>query len=310
MKFKPATTLVSIAALAASLLLTTQFSLAQGDAATQVEGVAEGASDVAAQDGTVVEGDVDAAVPALFSVGISGGFPSYQTVALSVSLQSSFVGLQAKGSWTAAGPFLGLQLRGYPPVPVPVPLYLGVGVGIYGPNVSYHGAVGTHVPLSRALRLDLEGGLASVPLLDGRSLAPHVAVGLSYAVPVAIEQNDGDGGERIGRTIAERSRSSRAAPACAEPREPERGGVGDAVDRVVKEWLDSARATYGSVYTDLNYSYSISSSSVSGTTATVSVSYRGSVREIATGRRHQASGTARAVFKWNGCAWLARDISY
>src|SRR5690606_39241314 len=45
------------------------------------------------------------ATPALFSVGISGGFPSYQTVALSVSLQSSFVGLQAKGSWTAVGPY-------------------------------------------------------------------------------------------------------------------------------------------------------------------------------------------------------------
>jgi len=86
--------------------------------------------------------------------------------------------------------------------------------------------------------------------------------------------------------------------------------LGDAVDRVVKEWIDSARATYGSVYTDLSYSYSITSSSVSGATAKVRVSYRGSVSEIATGTRHEASGTASAEFAWNGCAWQARDISY
>lgn len=247
--------------------------------------------------------------PALFSVGISGGFPSYQTVALSVSLQSSFVGLQAKGSWTAVGPFLGLQLRGYPPVPIPVPVYLGLGVGIYGPNVSFHAALGAHVPLARALRLDLEAGLASVPLLDQRSLAPHVAVGVSYAVPLQLQPNAGRGGERIGRTIAERPQRS-PEPTCAAPVEPVPGALADAVDTVVDQWLDSARATYGSVYTDLNYSYSITSSSVTGSSATVKVSYSGSVREIANGRRHEASGTATAEFGWNGCNWVNRGVSY
>lgn len=248
-------------------------------------------------------------VPALFSVGISGGFPSYQTVALAVSLQSSFVGLQVKGSWTAAGPYLALQLRGYPPVPVPVPLYLGVGVGVYGSNVSYHAALGAHVPLGRALRFDVEGGVASVPLLDRRSLAPHVALGLSYAVPVDIDRAaDGDN-ERIGRSIGERSAQGAPAPACLEPVEPDVGALDDAVDAMVDDWIASARATYGSVYTDLNYDYSVNST-VAGDSATVEVSYSGSVREIATGTRHEASGTATAAFEWTGCAWVGGGVTY
>ncbi len=82
--------------------------------------------------------------PGLVAVGVSVGFPSYQTAAISASVQSQYVGAQLKGSWTAAGPFIGVQLRGYPPLPLPVPLFVGLGVGFYGPNVSYHAALGGH----------------------------------------------------------------------------------------------------------------------------------------------------------------------
>jgi len=73
----------------------------------------------------------DEAAPALFAVGVSAGFPSYQTVALAVSLQAQFVGAQLKGSWTPAGAYAGGQLRVYPPIPVPIPLYVGVGGSVY-----------------------------------------------------------------------------------------------------------------------------------------------------------------------------------
>lgn len=285
------------------LLLLTLISLQ--NAAAQGQGpVAE----EAAQDETVT---LTSPAPALFSVGVSGGFPSYQTVAFSVSLQSSFIGLQAKASWTAAGPFVGLQLRGYPPVPIPVPLYVGVGMGVYGPNVSYHAALGAHVPLGRALRLDVEGGVAWVPLLDRRALAPHVAVGMSYAIPVdAALITSGSDRDEFGRTITERTPPRVSLPTCTEPREPDEGALNDAVGDLVDDWIASARATYGSVYTDLSYSYNVSSKSVSGTTATVKVSYRGSVSEIASGKRHSASGSATAEFRWTGCVWAGGAVSY
>src|SRR5690606_18874676 len=112
---------------------------------------------------------------------------------------------------------------------------------------------------------------------DGRALAPHLAVGVSYAIPLEIDPA-ASRGERneIGRTIAERSRNRVTTPVCAEPAAPDESALGDVVDRLVDEWILSARATYGSVYTDLSYSYSVSSKSVKGDEATVRVSYRGS----------------------------------
>src|SRR5680860_149332 len=292
-----------MAALLRILLFTTLTVLGVSFAAAQ------GSNEPASEPPADTSVNLSSEVPALFSVGVSGGFPSYQTVALSVSLQSSFVGLQAKGSWTAVGPFVGLQLRGYPPVPFPVPLYLGVGVGIYGSNVSYHAAVGGHVPLGRTLRFDVEAGVASVPLLASRSLAPHVALGLSYAVPIEVDVDAREDNEEFGRSVSERS-SGPVMPACAQPVAPDSGALDDALERLVDEWIASARATYGSVYSDLNYSYSVTSSSISGTSAKVSVSYSGSVREIATGTRHETSGTAAAEFEWTGCSWVSRGVTY
>lgn len=248
---------------------------------------------------------VSDAPPALVAVGVSGGFPSYQTVALSVSLQSSFVGLQLKGSWTPAGPYLGVQLRGYPPIEAPVPIFVGVGAGIYGGNASYHAAVGTHVPLSLALRLDVEAGVASVPLLEARGWAPHVAVGVSYAFPVDLTA------ATRGPAGASSSRSSGSQTSgCAVSGPPDVGALSTAFERTLAEWLAGARATYGSVYTDLSYSYRVTSQSVSGDVGVVEIAYSGSVTAIGSGTVHEADGSATARFRWTGCGWSNTAVSY
>lgn len=240
------------------------------------------------------------APPALAAVGLTAGFPSYQTVAPMFSVQAGHFGFQAKASWTPAGPFVGVQLRGYPPVPVPVPLYVGVGAGFYGRDLSYHAAVGAHVPLGLNLRLDLEGGVANVPLLGDRTWAPHLSLGLSYAFPVQTASGPGVAGAGANAPL----------PACQAPAQPDAEALPAAVARTVEEWLLSARATYGSVYTDLEYGYRIASTRLDGAAATVVIEYTGSVREIATGQRHEASGRATGTFAWKGCYWSNTGVSY
>lgn len=243
-------------------------------------------------------------VPALVAIGVSGGFPAYQTVALTASLQVQFVGAQIKGSWTPAGPYFALQLRAYPPLEAPVPVFIGVGAGLYGSNVSYHAAVGTHVPLGPSLRLDAEAGLASVAVLGARRWAPHVAVGLSYAVPIEFASAPAGGAGEAG------SRAGTTAGGCPAPRPPDEDALIDAFERVLDDWLRSARATYGSVYTDLDYGYSVTSSVVTGSQGTVAISYSGSVRAIGSGTVHEAQGDAAASFRWTGCTWSNTSVDY
>jgi len=242
-------------------------------------------------------------VPALVALGVSAGFPSYQTAAVAASLQVQFFGMQLKGSWTPAGPYFALQLRAYPPLDSPVPLFVGVGAGLYGNNLSYHAAVGGHVPLGLALRLDAEAGIASVPALGSRNWAPHLSLGLSYAFPVDLAP-------ATGASSAPTRAAGSGAGGCPTPLPPDEGSLEDAFERVLADWLLSARATYGSVYTDLDYSYAVTDVSVSGSEGTVEISYSGSVRAIGSGTVHQADGSAAAGFRWTGCAWNNTSVSY
>lgn len=271
---------------------------AQGGSGEPVDTFAEGEFEA-------VERDLaDEAAPAVFAVGISAGFPAYQTVALTVSLQAQFVGAQLKGSWTPAGVYLGGQLRAYPPIPVPVPIYVGVGGGIYGSFASYHFAVGTHVPLGTALRLDLEGGVANVPQLDKRGWVPHLAAGISYAFPVELSAAAGPASATVGHA------GSPPAARCETPTEPNREQIPGIIEDMVDDFILSARATYGSVYTGLSYGYNISSVRITGKTANVTVKYSGSVTEILTGTNHSASGTAKVQLYWTGCAWGGGSVEY
>lgn len=247
----------------------------------------------------------DQPAPAVFSVGLSAGFPSYQTVALSASLQAQFVGAQIKGSWTPAGVYLGGQLRAYPPVPVPVPLYVGIGGGVYGQSGSYHFVAGAHVPLSKALRFDLEGGVANVPQLDKRAWVPHLAAGISYAFPVELSPPTDP---TTTATTAGSAPDRRAK--CEAPKDPDRSQISAIIASTVDDFILSARATYGSAYTNLSYSYSISSVDITGNVAVVSVNYSGSVTEILTGTGHSASGIATVELTWNGCGWGGASVEY
>ena len=243
--------------------------------------------------------------PAIAAFGVTAGFPSFQTVAVSISLQAQYVGLQLKGSLTSAGPYFGFQARGYPPVPVPVPLYIGVGAGFYGPNTTVFGVVGAHVPLSLNLRLDVEGGVAQVPLLDKREIVPYVSIGLSYAFPVPAVVGSGSASS-VARAVS----STGSTATCTEPGEPDRSGLADAVKSTVRGFIESARATYGSVYADLRYDYDIRGTKVSGDVGTVEIRYSGSVRTIATGQRESAKGVATARYRWNGCSWRELGVEY
>jgi len=284
--------------LVASVVLSLAFvAIAQG-------GAPSGAEDETGAPLVTVEKDLgNEGAPALFAVSLSAGFPSYQTVALAVSLQAQFVGAQLKGSWTPAGAYVGGQLRVYPPIPVPVPLYVGVGGGIYGSNASYHFALGTHVPLGKDLRLDLEGGVANVPQLDQRAWVPHLAVGVSYIFPVQLTPS-------TAAAPVDRSVPTAGGAACSAPEDPDRARIPGVIEAIVNDWILSARATYGSVYTDLHYSYSITGVQMSGNVANVTVNYSGSVREILTGTRQSASGDARVRLEWTGCGWGGRSVDY
>src|SRR5690606_41624869 len=55
-------------------------------------------------------------VPALVALGVSAGFPSYQTVAFAASFQVQFFGMQVKVSWSPAGPYLVRHLRALLPL--------------------------------------------------------------------------------------------------------------------------------------------------------------------------------------------------
>jgi hypothetical protein len=101
-----------------------------------------------------------------------------------------------------------------------------------------------------------------------------------------------------------------AGASCAEPRPPDEAALRGALKRTVANFLDSARATYGSVYADLEYSYDITATRVSGDNGSVTIHYSGSVRNIASGQREHASGTASASFRWYGCGWSRTGIDY
>lgn len=243
--------------------------------------------------------------PALGAIGLGGGFPSFQTVAPYISIQAQYVGLQVKTSLTAVGPYFGFELRGYPPVPIAVPLFVGLGGGIYGGNTTYFATLGAHVPLSLHVRLDVEAGAANVPLLDKRTWAPYLSLGVSYAFPFEPTDTSVDFQVAAPLTIG-----GAPAPVCESEHPPGKGALVAAFHQTLANFLASARATYGSIYKDLKYSYTISSVAISGTRGRVVIHYHGSVVNIATGHKESASGTASATYFWTGCYWVTRSINY
>lgn len=262
---------------------------------------AAGASETGAQG----SGQASGPPPALGAIGLGGGFPSFQTVAPYISIQAQYVGLQVKTSLTAVGPYFGFELRGYPPVPIAVPLFVGVGGGIYGSNTTYFATLGAHVPLSLHVRLDVEAGAANVPLLDKRTWAPYLSLGVSYAFPFTPTDTSVDFQVAAPLTIG-----GAPPPVCDSEHPPSKATLVAAFHHTLANFLANARATYGSIYKDLQYSYQITSVGISGSRGRVVIHYHGSVVSIATGHKESASGTASATYVWTGCFWVTRSVNY
>lgn len=260
--------------------------------------------DPAPDEETVVE---DATVPALVAVGLDAGFPAYQTVSVRASLQARWIGVAARGGWgPGSGLYGGATLRAYPPLAgSPVPVWVGGGIGATGAGATPFAAVGAHVPIAQRVRVDVEAGVAFPELLDDRTVAPHLVLGVSYAFPVSLDPM------RADEEAAEpQDPAVRYAGAACEPTAPDASRLGGELDDAVDAFVDDARATYGSLYAGLRYSVSELGTSISGDEARIRARYSGSVREIATGERISASGTAVVRLRWTGCEWRRTGISY
>lgn len=250
----------------------------------------------------VAQEEVSDTVPALASFGVSAGFPSYQTFAASASLQSSMVGIAVRAGYgPGAGASLGATLRGYPPIPgTPVPVWIGAGATATAGTVVPHVALGAHIPVARRWRVDVEAGGAWSRLGVERSWIPHLVLGASYAFAVEIAPGSANRGSSTA--------GPRGAACTPEPADP--ALLTAALKRAETSFLNDARATYGSLYRGLRYSLDVVDRDVRGDEAEIELRYEGSVVEIATGTRTEASGRASVSFRWDGCGWRTTDIDY
>lgn len=177
------------------------------------------------------------------------------------------------------------------------------GVGLFSRNPVLFATLGAHVPLTRNVRLSLEGGVSRVVVLDQAQLLPYASVALGYTFAFAPRALG------PGPAAAGADRGGAGAVGC-RPGPPDEGAVAGAFAREVRLFLAEARVVYAVVYRDLNYSYEITSTSISGSFGRVTATYEGSVAEVLTGNRVSASGTIVAEFRWDGCSWRLQDYRY
>jgi hypothetical protein len=91
---------------------------------------------------------------------------------------------------------------------------------------------------------------------------------------------------------------------------PDSTGLAIAFDRELEIFLNNAKATYGSQYSNLQYGISDQTINQHENQGIVSANYQGSVSEIATGDIIQASGGMTVNFSWDGCNWVLVDYTY
>lgn len=248
-----------------------------------------------------VEGVVERA-PASVMLSLHGGLPGYRTATLGATLKAEQFGVALRGGWGTVGASFGAQVRWYAPLPGPLPTYVGVGADAYAGNVTPHAVVGVHVPIGPAWRLDLEGGLASASLAGERVIAPHLSVGVAYAIAVDLPSD--------ATASAATPRTATSGSTRCEPSPPDPGAVDAAVDAAVVAFVRDGVALYGSAYRDLRYRYSVASRRVDGDVADVVIRYAGSARAVVGGGLVEAEGSAAATFTWTGCTWRMTDLTY
>ena len=267
-----------------------------------------GAETTAATDdaeGATIEGFVERA-PATLMLSLQGGLPAYRTASLGAALKADGFGVALRGGWGSVGASFGAQARYYPPLPGVVPLYLGVGADVYAGSVTPHGVVGAHLPVSRAWRLEIEGGVASATLGGERVWSPHVSVGVAFALSLDLP-DDGSDGTAVSASEASAARTA-GARCDSGPADP--ALIDAAVAREVRSFVRDGVALYGNAYRDLRYRYTIVDRSVAGDRAEVTIRYEGSARAVLGGGLVEASGRASATFVWTGCTWRLDDLRY
>jgi hypothetical protein len=90
----------------------------------------------------------------------------------------------------------------------------------------------------------------------------------------------------------------------------DKAGLLAAFNGALATFIADAAASYGDQYQNLQYQLSSTSGTLEGEQGTVTTSYSGTVQEISTGETVSASGTIRATFSWDGCAWQVVDYSF
>lgn len=251
------------------------------------------------------------APPALASIGVAGGFPAYQTGMLRAGLQGGFIGADVRiGYGPGNGLSFGAALRGYPPIPgMPVPVWLGGGVTAGAGSAVPFAAAGVHLPVAQRVRIDVEAGASWTRLGPETNVVPHLLLGVSYAFAVDTSAEGGfeaGGGAAPG---AEPLRSTGSADRC-ERSDPDPDRLDAALRDAEHRFVADARATYGSLYRSLSYDLDVTDERLDGDRAVLELSYDGSVVEIATGNRIEASGTAQVTFRWTGCGWSWTGLDY
>lgn len=148
-----------------------------------------------------------------------------------------------------------------------------------------------------AAQADAEGA-SSVSLQAPDSPGPYtvqVVSGADGSVLASVPLTVGDGGVP-------------GAASCPSP--PDSASLKAAFGDAVQAYLSGARAMYGAVYRDLQYSFQVQSATVDGDQGSVVASYSGSVTEIANGKVDSASGTIDASFQWQSCSWTMTGFTY
>lgn len=242
-------------------------------------------------------------VPVLFGAGVSSGFPGFNRFTVQASMQYRYFGMALQAGPTAAGLYFGGTVRGYVPLGGFVPMYVGAGGGVYGESSELHLVIGGHIPVAENIRIDLEAGAARVSAFGTSNWLPWVRAGASYTFPVSVE--DMRPGSAAAQTRSSGSRD-RSPATCADP---DLASLEAAFGRTLRSFVRNGRATYAGTYTDLSYSYEITSINISSSSGQVEISYSGSAQIIG-GGRERVSGSASASFEWSGCSWRRTSIDY
>jgi hypothetical protein len=238
-------------------------------------------------------------------IGFGVGYPTYQLYHAYYSFQRDQFGVAFKGTYTPTdGIYIGVAGRYYTPIPVPLPTFVSLGAGISGDGANVAATFGAHVPfgLDSNFRATLEGGIAYV---GGQGIRPVASLGVGYVFYVdAAPLSEAEIKRRELLALGSCGENELTTP------DKDLTLLRAAFDQAVQNWIDGRRAQYAGVYTSLQYSLDVKSTTFSetGDEAVVEASFSGSIREVASGNELSASGDITANFGWTGCSW--RNTGY